>query len=114
FVLHKAPPDRRNLQSVAAILADPAELATATNLMRASDAYGGLLARLANQLGHYVEKERGSVLTTTNRHLSFLATPALLANTQSTSFDPDELRTGRMTVYLVLPTEHLRSQSALM
>src|SRR5207302_2971445 len=35
-------------------------------------------------------------------------------NTRSSSFDPAELRNGKMTVYLVLPPEHMRAQSALL
>ena len=110
----KAPPDVRNLQTVATLLADPAELAAAADAMRRSDAWGGMLARLGHQLGHFVDRELGSTLTTANRHLRFLGTPAVVDSTRASTFDPRALRGGRVTVYLVLPTEYLRSHAGLL
>ena len=72
-----------------------------------------MIARLGNQLQHFQERELSSVLTTTNRHLCFLDTPAIEAITCSSSFDPSELRNGKMTVYCILPPEHMRAQAAL-
>jgi type IV secretion system protein VirD4 len=114
LVLHKAPPERRNLQTVCTLLSDPAEMKQAIEVMRGSDAWEGMLSRVGNQLTHFVDRELGSTLTTTTRHLRFLSTVQVAASTRSSSFDPMKLRTGKMTVYLVLPTEYLRTQSALL
>ena len=53
-------------------------------------------------------------MTTTNRHLRFLGTPALVESTTSSTFNPAILRQQPTTIYLVLPVEYLRTQSALM
>ena len=76
--------------------------------------HGGMLARWGGQLDHYQGDELGSVMTTCNRFLRFLDTPAIAESTGSSSFDPAGLRKGRMTVYLVLPPERMRAQSALL
>lgn len=114
FVAQAATPDHRNLQTVSLVLADPAELSGATKAMQGSPAWGGMLARMGAQLGHFENREKSSVLTTSNRHLSFLTTPAVANSTKETTFDPYTLKTGKMTVYLVIPPEYLRSHSGLL
>jgi len=104
----------RSLQGVRSLLADQKKLAAGIELMCQSTAWDGMLSRIGNQLKNYVDKELGSTLTTTNRHLRFLDTLAIAESTKSSSFDPSLLRQGRMTVYLVLPPEHMRAQSALL
>src|SRR5579875_887979 len=79
-----------------------------------SDAWQGMLARLGHQLTHFKDKELGSTLTTTNRFLRFLDTIAISESTKQSSFNPADLLTGKMTVYLILPPEHMRAQSALL
>ena len=49
------------------------------------------------------------MMTTTNRFLRFLDTLAVADNTKTSSFNPAELRKGKMTVYLILPPEHMRA-----
>ena len=53
-------------------------------------------------------------MTTTQRFCRFLDTLAVSDITKTSSFDPDELRKGKTTVYLVLPPEHMRAQSPLL
>lgn len=103
--------DTRSLQMVRELLSHPQKLEMAVKLMCESDCWDGMLARMGGQLLHYVEKERASVLTTVSRHLRFLDTLAVAASTRSSSFDPAELRSGRMTIFLILPPEHMRAQS---
>ena len=55
----------------------------------------------------------GERLTTTHRFISFLASPAVAAATCSSSFDPRELRNGRTTVYICIPTARLESMAPL-
>lgn len=108
------PGDDRSLQAVRTLLSNPKKLEAAIALMQGSDAWGGMLRRIGGQLAHFKDKELSSVLTTTNRFLRFLDTIAVAENTRTSSFDPASLRNGKMTVYLVLPPEHLRAQAALM
>jgi type IV secretion system protein VirD4 len=104
----------RSLQKACDLLSNPQALNKATELMCSSDVMGGMLARLGGQVLHFAGTERASVLTTTARHLKFLNTLAIADSTRTSSFDPAELRGGKMTVYLILPPEHMRAQSALL
>jgi type IV secretion system protein VirD4 len=101
----------RSLQDARDILAHPQKFDIAKKLMLEN---GGMLARWGGQLEHYKGEELGSVMSTSNRFLRFLDTPAIAESTKSSSFNPAGLRKGRMTVYLVLPPEHARAQSALL
>jgi type IV secretion system protein VirD4 len=77
-------------------------------------AFDGMLARLGDQLTYYQDKELGSTMTTTNRFLRFLDTLAVADSTKTSSFDPADLLKGKLTIYLVLPPEHMRAQSPLL
>jgi type IV secretion system protein VirD4 len=96
------------------MLSHPQKLDMAIKLMCESDCWEGMLARMGGQLSHFVEKEKSSTLTTVSRHLRFLDTLAVAESTKSSSFDPADLCKGKMTVYLILPPEHMRAQSALL
>ena len=104
----------RSLQTVRTLLTNPQKMQMAIELMCQSDAWGGMLSRMGNQLTQYKDKELGGVLTTANRFLRFLDTLPVSASTTTSSFDPAELRKGKMSVYLVLPPEHMRAQSPLL
>lgn len=105
-VVRYGDPDDRSLQTVRNVIANPEKLDQVCKLNQGSDAWDGMLARLGWQMSNYKDKEAASVMTTANRHLSFLDTPAVAASTRSSTFDPAELRTGKMTIYLVIPLEH--------
>ena len=110
LVVFHGEPGNRSLQTVRTLLSNPLKIQAAIELMCHSDAAGGLLSRMGHQLLHYKDKELASTLTTTLRFLCFLDTPAVFESTSSSSFDPKELTAGKMTVYLVLPPEHMRAQ----
>lgn len=114
LVVHYGEPNDRSLQTVRKVLSSPDKLQMAMKLMCASDAWDGMLARMGNQLTHYKDKELASTMTTTSRFLRFLDTLAVCDSTKTSSFNPDDLRRGKMTVYLVLPPEHQRTQSPLL
>jgi type IV secretion system protein VirD4 len=104
----------RSLQTVRTVLADPDKFQATVKLMCGSDAWGGMLSRLGHQLTHFKDKELNSTMTTTGRHLRFLDTLAIAESTTVSSFDPADLINGKMTIYLVIPPEHMRTQSALL
>ena len=111
-VVQHAPPDDRSLQTVRELF-EPTKMETAIKLLSASD--DEFVARMGHQLGHFKDRELSSALTTTSRHLRFLDTPAIAESTRSSSsFNPEELRRGRMTVYLVLPPEHMQACMGLL
>ena len=104
----------RSLQTIRTLLTDPVKMEAVIKMMSTSEAANGMMARLGNQLTYYKDKELASVLTTTNRFLRFLDTLAIAESTKASTFDPKELRNGKMTIYLVLPPEHMRTQSPLL
>jgi len=104
----------RSLQTVRTLLANPLKTSAVIKMMCESQACGGMLSRKGFELTKYVEKELGSVMTTTNRFMYFLDTLPIAANTTASSFDPADLCKGKMTVYLVLPPEHMRAQAGLL
>jgi type IV secretion system protein VirD4 len=107
-------PDMRSLQTVREILSHPERLELAIKLMRESDLWNGMLAQLGGQLTHFADKEKASVLSSTLRHLRFLGTPAVAATTSSSTFDPAQLRRGKLTVYLILPPDRAAAQAGLL
>jgi type IV secretion system protein VirD4 len=114
LVVQYGEPNDRSLQTVRTLLTSPDKLEMAIKLMCASDAWEGMLARMGNQLTNFKDKELGSTLTTTNRFLRFLDTLAVADSTKTSSFDPADLLKGKMTVYLILPPDHMRAQSPLL
>lgn len=104
----------RSLQTMREVLSSPERIAMAIKVMKESTAWNGMLARMGSQLELFVDRERSSVLSTVLRHLRFLDTPTVEANTRTSSFDPAELDTGKMTIYLILPPEHMRASAGLL
>lgn len=108
------PEGERSLQDVAAALANKEYLAQAIDALRGSAKHDGLLARIGDEMSISKDKELDGILSTANRHLGFLSTPAVAASTRSTSgfrlADLDEGFTG----FLVLPPHYMRSHAGLM
>jgi type IV secretion system protein VirD4 len=113
-VVYYGEANNRSMQTVRGLLTDPAQMESVIKLLCESELCDGMLARLGHQLTHFKDKELASTLTTSNRFLRYLDTLAVASSTARSSFDPADLRQGRMTVYLVLPPDHMRSQSSLL
>jgi type IV secretion system protein VirD4 len=107
-------PETRSLQTAREILSHPQRLDQVIKVMCESDAWGGMLARMGGQLTYFTDKEKNSVMTTVGRHLRFLDSLAVAESTRASSFDPAKLREGKMTIYLILPPEHMRAQAPLL
>ena len=114
LVVYHGTSGLKTLQTARQILAEPPTLQQAIAKLCASTECDGMVSRIGMQLLHLKDKELASVLSTVNRFLSFLDTPSVRESTSSTSFDPMELNTGKMTIYLVLPPESLREKASLM
>ena len=106
--------EHRSVQTVRALLSDTTRRDFVLGKMRESSDWGGMLARLGSQIANLKDKELNGVLSTANRHTAFMDTLPIAESTKASSFDPAELRKGKVTVYLILPPEYLRSQSALL
>jgi type IV secretion system protein VirD4 len=109
-----AEPKERSLQTVRTLLTDPKKMEAAIKLMCESEVWDGLLCRLGGQLSQYKDKELSSCLTTVNRHLRFLDTPAIFESTKTSSFDPADLVRKKLTDYLIIPPEHMSANTALL
>ena len=114
LVVAHGMPGEKNLQFVRGLLTDTAKMQAAIQMMKQSTAFGGMLARMGGKLEMHKDRELGSVLTTVNRHLSFLDSPAIARATTKSTFDPSVLTSGKAVVYIVLPPEYLRTQSGLL
>jgi type IV secretion system protein VirD4 len=97
--------DDRNLQAVKRILSSQDLTCRAIELMKRSQAWNGILGVMAGGLENYIDREKGSVLTTCGRMLSWLDDPAILASTIRSTFDPMDLkRRGEVvSVFLICP-----------
>ncbi len=106
--------DKRNLQSVRDILTNPDKIRAAVKILCDSPECNGMLSRLGHQLQNYQDKELASTLTTTNRFMNFLDTIAVAKSTITSSFNPSDLLKGKMTVYIILPPAHMKTQAPLL
>jgi type IV secretion system protein VirD4 len=104
----------RSLETVRRVLASPAMYEKMIEMAAESEAYDGILATMAGQMRHFVDRELGSTLTTVNRLLRWIDSPAVHKSVGTTSFDIGELRTGKATIYLILPLQHSRVLAPLM
>jgi type IV secretion system protein VirD4 len=106
LIVYYGRPGKRSLQEVDQIVTSREKLDTAMKLMCGPDdtdclPWGGMLARAGGRMQLWQGDERGSVLSTMARHLQFLRTPAIAANTAATNFDPSKLVRGKMAVFIV-------------
>jgi len=114
-VVHFCPPTHRSLQEVAEIMADKSLLKGAIQALQNSNAHGGLLARLGNEMSLSTDKELDGILSTANRSLTVLSTPAVVESTKAINgFNPSALSDSKVTVYLILPHQYIRSHAGLM
>lgn len=103
-----------HLGTVCDILADRGKLADTTRKLQESPGWGGLLARIGHQMAAGATEEIESILSTCNRMLRFMASPAVQASLTTSTFDPADVWKRRCTVYLVVPAQHLRPNAGLL
>jgi type IV secretion system protein VirD4 len=75
--------------------------------MQANNAAHGLVKRTAQRIVQKSERELSGVISTAQAQTHFLDSPRMEDVLSVSSFDPSELKSGRMTIYLVLPAERL-------
>jgi type IV secretion system protein VirD4 len=106
-------PRERNLNLVKETLSSRKNLADAAVRMQQSRGFDGVLSRLGHTMTWFIDRELGSVMTTSNRFLNFIDSPLVAASLASSSFDPIELR-GKASLYLVLPQTALQTHGGLL
>ena len=75
--------------------------------MKASDAFGGLLAQLGNQLEGFTGEAGANIFMTLRRSLNFLQSPLMQAALKPSRVDFSRLKDEKITVFLVLPAMRL-------
>ncbi len=111
LILHVAagaPPERRTLTEVRALLTLPPEpFAHLLEEMQGSQAAGGLVARAAARLLQKADKERSGVLSTAQSHTHFLDSPRMAQVLGQSTVDLSVLKREAASLYLILPTERM-------
>jgi type IV secretion system protein VirD4 len=117
LVLRRFTGADRSLNSVQDIASDPGVLATAANELHQM---GGITARLGLQVKTLFGKEGmlteegNSVMSTVNRHLSFLDSELVATSVASSTFDVRDVMKPGTTLYLNIPPEHLEALKGLL
>jgi type IV secretion system protein VirD4 len=109
-VVCETAPEHRNLQTVRDLVSSRDKFLKSVAAIQQSPA----LRRLGNLMTWYQDKELASIMSTVQRHTAFLDSGPVAACTLRSSFHPRHLRTGRTTLYLILPQERLVSLAPLM
>ena len=101
-------PENRHLGTLRAMLTlGEAEFADLLDDMNDNHAAFGLVARTAQRLLQKTDRERSGVISTAQGQTHFLDSPRMTDVLSSSSFDLGDLKSSRMTIYLVLPADRL-------
>jgi type IV secretion system protein VirD4 len=103
-------PARRNLISVRKLIASRERYLATLNSMKTM---APLVQEQGATLSWLSDKELNSVMSVTQRHTAWMDSPAVSAFLSSSSFDPRELKGGRITVYNILPPKMLVTMAPL-
>ncbi len=103
-------PDEQTLTTVAELLAGK-HMPIKALLQEMSENYwlDGRVSAAANTINEMPDNERGSVISSSRRHLKFLDYDALYSVLCGHDFDLSELKTRDTTIYLVLPATRMNS-----
>jgi type IV secretion system protein VirD4 len=114
YVASALPPEYRHLGTVRHIVCSRTRFVETIQLMKESNACGGKLRQAGEQLEWLIDRELASVMASVQRHTSWMDSPAVESVLTRSSFNPRELRDGKLSIYLVLPPDKLESHAALM
>lgn len=116
-IITTEPAASRTLGRVRDLLTDPLFMGSKKQIMegvsivgemvRNNKAAAGLAAKAASQISAAGDQERGSILSTAQRHTKWLDSPPMRAVLSGSGFDLRDLKRTLMTVYVVIPPEEL-------
>ncbi len=110
YIVTHEPPALQTLPRLRELLTmDAPDFHSLIAFMGTSNAANGLVARCANRHRQKPERERASVVSSAQSHTHFLDSPRIQATLAHSDFQPADLKTGPVTVYLVLPANRLHS-----
>ena len=105
----------RTLESVRDLLSGRATYQKAIEMMQVVESHGGVIQRLGHMMTWHVERELASVLSNVQRYTEPLDSIVIKRHLSApSSFNPMWLRSGRVTIYLILPHNKLSTLAAIM
>lgn len=107
-------PEARTLDLVRDLVSSRHSYTESIGVMQRTESHNGIIKRLGHSLTWHVDRELGSVLSNVQRHTEAFDSPLIAQNMTSSTFDPRCLRSGRVTIYLILPHDKLETLSPLM
>ncbi len=113
FLLAEAKPEDSTLNRLRDIAANPKVMRELLEYLEKSEACGGILQRLAGNVRWYQGQTEASVYAVANTHLEFLDSQPIAETLSCTSFDPQKLIDGKMTIYLCLPVDRIQELRGL-
>jgi hypothetical protein len=116
-----APPELQNLPHVRKLVMlprgtpdEPGPFEQMLSEMLRNPAIHELISRRAAALTQKAEAERSGVISAAQSHTHFLDSPRIRRVLARTTFDLGKLKTGRMTVYVVVPARRLPRYNRLL
>jgi type IV secretion system protein VirD4 len=110
----EADASRRHLGIVRDLVSSRDAFREATKKMKEVKAFGGIIARFGHIMSWLVDRELGSVMSSVQRHTNWMDSPTVAASLEKSTWDPRSLRSGKVTVYLMLPHDKLTTLAPLM
>lgn len=107
-------PAHCTLLTVRALVSSMDAFLAMVNTMRQIPGFGGVVKRQGDSLTSLKDKELHGVMSTVQRHTAWMDSPAVARYLSRSTFDPRELRGGRMSIYLILPPERLVTMAPLL
>lgn len=108
FVGTSGDEERRTLTRVRELLTLRPD-AFEEQVIKAMHAAGGLAARAAARLEQKADRERSGVISSAQRHTHFLDSPAMEQVLSGSDVDLGTLKTGRVSLYLILPPHRVEA-----
>ncbi len=110
YIVTHEPVELRTLPRLRELLTlDMPDFQSLMGFMSETTVANGLVTRCANRHRQKPERERASVISSAQAHTHFLDSPRLKATLSGSDFRPSDLKSERMTIYLVLPANRLHS-----
>lgn len=110
ILLAASEPDKsqRNMNLVRQMITLPEEsfLSLMHGASGMSEGYG-IIARCCTKIAGTPDKERGSIISTAQRHTAFLDDPRIAETLGGSDFDLSKIKDENLTIYIVLPPDKL-------
>ncbi len=112
YVACHEPVEKRNLLRVRELLTtDPDDFEELLEEMAKSDQAHGIIARCANRMRQKSDREFSGVVSSAQSNTNFLDSPAMHRVLGHSDFDLADLKSKKMSIFLVLPAMYLEPYS---